>query len=76
MLGIFAAFLMSAEFFFFSKSLFRKIISGTDLPSKCETSLDPDQVRSSIGHNLSPTCLQRLSEDGTSRLRINSLQSE
>ena len=33
-------------------------------------SLDPDQARHSVGPDLGPNCLQRLSADGTRRQRV------
>ena len=33
-------------------------------------SLDPDQARQNVGPDLGPNCLQRLSADDTSRLRV------
>ena len=33
-------------------------------------SLDPDQVRLSVGPDLNPSCLQRLSADDTCRQRV------
>ena len=35
--------------------------------------LDPDQDRCSVGPDLGPSCLQMLSADDTSRLRVNSV---
>ena len=34
-------------------------------------SLDPDQDRRSVGPDLGPNCLQRLSADDTSRQRVD-----
>ena len=34
-------------------------------------SLDADQARHSVGPDLGPICLQRLSADDTSRQRVN-----
>ena len=50
MLGNFACFLSSADFF--QNQLFRKILSG--IPSECQT------VRIQVGSDLGPNCLQRL----------------
>ena len=36
-------------------------------------SLDPDQARHFVGPDLGPNCLQRLTVDGTSGQRVNSL---
>ena len=33
-------------------------------------SLDPDQARHFVGHDLVPNCLQKLSADDTSRRRV------
>ena len=35
------------------------------------TSLDPDQARRSVGPDLGPNCLLRLSADDTRRQRVN-----
>ena len=59
MLGnFFTIFLSSADFFKvkFSKSPFINI-------TWVSNSLDPDQARHSVGPDLSPNCLQRLSAD-------------
>ena len=51
---------------FFSKStFFIKIL--TVIPSETANSLDPDQARHYAWPDLGPNCLQRLSEDDTSR---------
>ena len=60
MLGNFACFYVSADFF--QNQLFRKILSG--VPS-VSNSLDPDQVRHYVGPDLGPNCLRRLSADDT-----------
>ena len=36
-------------------------------------SLDPDQARQSVGPDLGPNCLQRLSADDTNRKRVKSV---
>ena len=46
------------------KKLFRNIIRESN-------SLDPDQEWHSVGPNLGPNLLQRLSADGTRRQRVN-----
>ena len=38
-------------------------------------SLDPDQARPFVGHDLGPNCLPRLSADGTGRQRVNELKT-
>ena len=43
---------------------FSKKISG--ILSKCQNSLDPDQDQHSVGPDLGPNCLQRLSADDKS----------
>ena len=58
---IFHAFLLSAEFFSkstISKNSFRNTIWVSNR-------LDPDQARHSVGPDLGPNCLQRLSADDT-----------
>ena len=40
---------------------------------KMSNSLDPNQARHSARPDLGPNCLQKLSEDNTSRSRVNSL---
>ena len=52
---------LSADFFkiIFSKNSFRNTI-------RVSNSLDPDQDRRSVGPNLGPNCLQRLSADDKS----------
>ena len=57
----FPAFLSSA--YFFQHQLFRNILSG--IRSECQTGLDPDQAQPSVGPDLGPNCLQKLSADGT-----------
>ena len=39
--------------------------------TRVSNSLDPGQARRFVGLDLGPNCLQRLSVDGTSRLRAN-----
>ena len=51
---------------FFKLNFFNKIFSGT-LP-ECQNSLDPDQDIYSVGPDLGPNCLQRLSGDDKSSL--------
>ena len=55
--------LSSADFF--QDELFQKILSGT--PSECQNNLDTDQDRHSVGPDLGPNCLQRLSADDLNR---------
>ena len=55
--------LSSADFFqneLFSKNSFKNTI-------RVSKSLDPEQARYSVGPDLGPNCLQRLSADDTSR---------
>ena len=55
--------LSSADFFqiqFFKKNLIRNSI-------RVSNSLDPDQDRRSVGPDLGPNCLQRVSADNNSR---------
>ena len=47
----------------FSKNSFRNTISVSN-------SLDPDQAQHSVGPDLGPNCLQKLSADDTSRQRV------
>ena len=49
---------------FSQNNLFIKILSGT--LSACQTVRDPDQARRSVGSDLGPNCLQRLSADDKS----------
>ena len=63
--------LLSAGFFqnqLFSKNSFRNTI-------RVSNGLDPDQHRHSVGPDLDPNCLQRLSADDTSRQRVKALVS-
>ena len=55
-------FLSSADFF--QNHFFEKILSGKPSVSN---SLDPDQALHFVGPDLGPNCLQKLSEDDTSR---------
>ena len=48
----------------FQNHLFRKIVAG--IPSKCQTVWIQIR-RHSVGSDLGPNCLQRLSADNTSR---------
>ena len=62
-LGNFACFLSSADFFSkstFSKNAFKNII-------RVSNSLDSDQARHFVGPDLGPNCLQRFSADDTDR---------
>ena len=61
-LVIFHSFLSSADCF--QNHLFRKILSVSN-------SLDPDQAQHNVGPGLGPNCLQRLSADDKSGLRVN-----
>ena len=70
-LEIFNAFL-SLQMFFFSKSTFRKVISGI---LSVYNSLDSDQARRSVGPDLGPNCLQKRSSDDTRRHRLKALGS-
>ena len=56
----------------FSKSTFRKIISG--ILSEYN-SLDSDQARRSVGTDLGPNCLQKRSSDDTRSRRLKALGS-
>ena len=51
--------------YFFSKLTFAKNSFGNAI--RVSNSLDPDQARHSVGPDLGPNCLRRLSADGTSR---------
>ena len=37
----------------------------------CQIGLDPDQAPQNVWPDLGPNCLQKLSADTTSRLRVN-----
>ena len=66
--------MLSADFFkigFFQKNSFRKTITVLNrlVPDHARqnlNNLDPDQARHSIGPDLEPICLQRLSADNKS----------
>ena len=58
MLGNFSYFLLSSAELFFSENYFRSTISVSN-------SLDPDQDRRSVGPDLGPNLLQRLSAEFT-----------
>ena len=60
MLGNFHAFVAVCCLFFQNK-LFKEILSGTLV--RVSNGFDPDQDRHSVGPDLSPNCLQRLSAD-------------
>ena len=53
---------------FFKITYLKKIFMNT---IKVSNSLDPDQARHFVRPDLGPNCLQRLSADDTSRLRVN-----
>ena len=58
--------MLCADFFqnqLFGKNSFRNTI-------RMSNSLDPDQARQNVRPDLGPNCLQRLSADDTSRLRV------
>ena len=66
MLGIFSCFLSSADVFpksSFSENVFRNTI-------KVSNSWDSDQARHFVWPDLSPSCLQSLLEDNTSKQRV------
>ena len=50
---------------FFKINFFKKILS--EIPSECQTVLDPDQALQFVGPDLGPNCLPRLSADDTGR---------
>ena len=54
---------------FFSKLTTWKISVRNTI--RVSNSLNPDRARHKVGPDLGPNCLQRLSADGTSRLRVN-----
>ena len=58
--------LVSSAVFFFKINLFKK--SFWNLSCRVANGLDPDQDRRSVGPDLSPKCLQRLSADDKSPL--------
>ena len=53
----------------FSKSTFSKNSFGNTI--RVSNGLDPDQGRHSVGPDLGPNCLQKLSADGTNRQKVN-----
>ena len=55
--------------FFCQLLIFSKILSG--IPSGCQNSLDSDQARHFVEHDLGPNCLQRLSAEDKSPLTGN-----
>ena len=66
MMGNFYDFLSSAKKFSkstFSKNSFRNTI-------RVSNSLDPDQARRSVGPDLVPNCMQKLSADDTRMQRV------
>ena len=63
LLGIFMLFLSSADFK--KKKLFQKIISG--IPSEWQTVWIHNKAQHSVGPDLGPNCLERLSADATIR---------
>ena len=58
--------LLSADFFS-QISLLQKILSATVNTIRVSNSLDPDKAQHSVGPDLDPDCLQRLSADNKSR---------
>ena len=54
---------------FFKINFFEKFFQEY-IQSVITNSLDPDQVRHSVGLDLGPNCLQRLSADDTRRQRV------
>ena len=69
MLGFFFGFLSSADFF--EINLFQKIFQEYHQSVK---NVDPDQARRSVLPDLGTHCLQRLSADGTGRLRVKTVR--
>ena len=64
---MFHDFMSSADFFSkstFSKNSFRNTI-------RVSNGMDPDQDRLSVGPDLGPNCLQRLTSDDISRQRVS-----
>ena len=59
MLGKFSCFFLSSADFFLSKLTFSKISFREAI--RVSNGLDPDQDRHSVGPDLDPNCLQRLS---------------
>ena len=64
LLGNFACFLSSADFF--QNQLIGKLLSG--IPSECQTVWI--QIRPDLGPDLGPYCLQKLSANETNRQRV------
>ena len=60
------AFFCRLLIFFFKIDFFEKFFQEYHQ----SVSLDPNQARHFVGPNLGPTCLQKLSADNTSRLRV------
>ena len=56
---------------FFSKSTFSKNYFRNTV--RMSNSLDPDQARHFVGPDLGPNCLQKLSADDISSLRVKRL---
>ena len=67
MLGNISCFLLSSDFFFSKSTLLKNSLMNTIIVSN---SLDPDQARRYVWPDLGPNCLQKLSADNTSRLRV------
>ena len=65
LLGNFACFLLSADFF--SKSTFSKHFFRNTCTNTVSNSLYPGQARQNVGPDLGPNSLQKLSADDTSR---------
>ena len=65
-------FLLWSANIFKSKTFLKKYFRNTITVSN---SLDPDQDRRSVGPDLGPNCLQKLSADNTSRQRVKSTNS-
>ena len=61
--NLFACWLISHAFADFKIIFF---VKKSGILSVCQTVLDPDQARQSVGPELGPICLQRLSADDTS----------
>ena len=59
---------LSSDDFFFKINLFEKFFRENNI--KVSNSLDPDQARLFVWHDLGPNCLQRLSAEDTSRQRV------
>ena len=62
------AFFCRLLIFFFKIIFFEKYFRNT---IRVSNSLDPDQARRSVGPDLGPNCLKRLSADDTRRQRVN-----